>query len=107
MGYTTPYQTPRHKIIATETPLKLKTKMQVDCKVLLRTTQYYSVLHSTTLYYIGLLLCTTQYYVVLQSTTLYYKILLYTTKYSFVLHNTTLYYTVLLCTIQYYLVLHS
>ena len=76
----------------------------------IRTTQIYSVLHSTTKYYSGttpVLLCTTKYYsstnFVLQSTT---PVLLRTTKYY---SSTTLYYSVLqsttpvlLCTTKYY-----
>ena len=90
--------------------------------LVIRTTQIYSVLHSTTKYYSGTSLYYTvllQYYSVLQSTTpvliLYYKVLLQyysvlesttpvllcTTKYY---SSTTLYYKVLL---QYYSVLHS
>ena len=88
----------------------------------IRTTQIYSVLHSTTKYYSGTTLYYTvllQYYSVLQSTTpvliLYYKVLLQyysvlesTTpvllQYYSVLQSTTLYYKVLL---QYYSVLQS
>ena len=64
------------------------------------TTQYYIVLHSTTLYY-TVLHCTTQYYIVLHSTTLYYTVLHCPTQYYIVLHSTTLYYTVLHCITQY------
>ena len=69
----------------------------------IRTTQIYSVLHSTTKYYSGTTLYDTvllQYYSVLQSTTpvliLYYKVLL---QYYSVLQSTT---PVLRCTTKYY-----
>ena len=68
----------------------------------IRTTQIYSVLHSTTKYYSGTTLYDTvllQYYAVLQSTT---PVLFCTTKYY---SSTTLYYKVLLqyhCTTTYY-----
>ena len=77
----------------------------------IRTTQIYSVLHSTTKYYSGTTLYYTvllQYYSVLQSATpvliLYYKVLL---QYYFVLQSTT---PVLRCTtklLQCYSVLQS
>ena len=69
--------------------------------LVIRTTQIYSVLHSTTKHYSGTTLYYTvllQYYSVLQSTT---PVLLRTTKYY---SSTTLYYKVLL---QYYSVLQS
>ena len=90
---------------------------ELEDDLVIRTTQIYSVLHSTTKYYSGtslyytvllqyysVLLCTTKYYSstnsVLQSTTpvlrLYYKVLLQC--YS-VLQSTT---PVLLCTTKYY-----
>ena len=95
---------------------------ELEDDLVIRTTQIYSVLHSTTKYYSSTTLYYTvllQYYSVLQSTTpvllLYYKVLLQyyavlqsttpvlfcTTKYY---SSTTLYYKVLL---QYYSVLHS
>ena len=87
---------------------------ELEDDLVIRTTQIYSVLHSTTKYYSGttlyykvllqyysvlesttpVLLCTTKYY---SSTTLYYKVLL---QYS----SAILYYKVLL---QYYSVLQS
>ena len=76
---------------------------ELEDDLVIRTTQIYSVLHSTTKYYSGTTLYYTvllQYYSVLQSTTpvliLYYKVLL---QYYSVLENTT---PVLLCTTKYY-----
>ena len=90
---------------------------ELEDDLVIRTTQIYSVLHSTTKYYSGttlyytVLLCTTKYYSstnsVLQSTT---PVLLCTRKYY---SSTTLYYLqcysvlqsttpVLLCTTKYY-----
>ena len=82
---------------------------ELEDDLVIRTTQIYSVLHSTTKYYSSTTLYYTvllQYYSVLQSTTpvlvLYYKVLLLcTTKYN---SSTTLYYKVLP---QYYSVLQS
>ena len=85
---------------------------ELEDDLVIRTTQIYSVLHSTTKYYSGTTLYYTvllQYYSVLQSTTpvliLYYKVLL---QYYSVLESTTpallQYYSVLL---QYYSVLQS
>ena len=76
---------------------------ELEDDLVIRTTQIYSVLHSTTKYYSGTTLYYTvllQYYSVLQSTTpvliLYYKVIL---QYYSVLHSTT---PVLLCTTKYY-----
>ena len=86
---------------------------ELEDDLVIRTTQIYSVLHSTTKYYSGTSLYYTvllQYYSVLQSTTpvliLYYKVLL---QYYSVLESTTpvllcMYYKVLL---QHYSVLQS
>ena len=81
---------------------------ELEDDLVIRTTQIYSVLHSTTKYYSGttlyytVLLCTTKYYSgtnsVLQSTT---PVLLCTTQ---IYTSTTLYYKVLL---QYCSVLQS
>ena len=81
---------------------------ELEDDLVIRTTQIYSVLHSTTKYYSSttlyytVLLCTTKYYSstnsVLQSTT---PVLLCTTKYY---SSTSLYYKVLL---QYYSILQS
>ena len=90
---------------------------ELEDDLVIRTTQIYSVLHSTTKYYSGTTLYYTvllQYYSVLQSTTpvliLYYKVLLqyYSVLESTtpVLPSTTKYYSnttpVLLCTTKYY-----
>ena len=83
---------------------------ELEDDLVIRTTQIYSVLHSTTKYYSGTTLYYTvllQYYSVLQSTTpvliLYYKVLL---QYYSVLHSTTpvllQYYSVLQSTTKYY-----
>ena len=76
---------------------------ELEDDLVIRTTQIYSVLHSTTKYYSGTTLYYTvllQYYSLLQSTTpvliLYYKVLL---QYYSVLESTT---PVLLCTTKYY-----
>ena len=73
------------------------------------TTQYDSVLQSTTLYYKALYYSVLQsiYYKVLHSTTPYYTVLLRTTRYYSVLHGTTPYYSVLHSTTPYYKVLQS
>ena len=70
---------------------------ELEDDLVIRTTQIYSVLHSTTKYYSGTTHCTTQYY---SSTTPYYKVLLqYYSVLLTVLHSTT---PVLLCTTKYY-----
>ena len=84
---------------------------ELEDDLVIRTTQIYSVLHSTTKYYSGTTLYYTvllQYFSVLQSTTpaliLYYKVLL---QYYSVLQSTTIVLLqrttpVLLCTTKYY-----
>ena len=85
---------------------------ELEDDLVIRTTQIYSVLHSTTKYYSGTILYYTvllQYYSVLQDTTpvllQYYAVLQSTTP---ILFCTTKYYSsttltpVLLCTTKYY-----
>ena len=73
----------------------------LDC-----TTKYQSVLQIASLYY-RVLVCTTEYKPVPQSTTLYYKVPACTTDFQYVLHNTSLHYRVLACTTKYQSVLQS
>ena len=79
---------------------------ELEDDLVIRTTKYYSVLHSTTNYY-TVLQSATPYYTVLQSTTPYYTVLLRTTQYYKALLRTTQYYSVLHSTTKHYSVLQS